>query len=293
MRPGDVEAGVYTLFESPWPACLDDVVDLPSVPAPAAAALALVAGEPPPIEGLLDVLKAHPPLAANVLRVARTAGLPRGQDTTLRGSVIRLGFLHVRNLLVGASLVRSFDAFFAGAPYTREAFWRHSIGVGIVAARLGRAADVSGSIAFLAGLLHDVGKLVLDRHCRAAWSAALRMSRDARLPLHEAEKRMIGGDHATIGAVLLESWKVPEEIAVPVRQHHAPDACPAPHRRVAMLIQIADYLCVERKIGRGGNEWPEMPSPFFLDELRITEAVREASVEGLDRDPLFASLLAL
>jgi putative nucleotidyltransferase with HDIG domain len=280
------------LFDSPWPSRLDEV-DLPSVPAPAAAALALPEGAPPPIERLLDVLKAHPPLAANVLRVARTAGLPGGQDTTLRGSVIRLGFVHVRNLLVGASLLRSFDAFFAGAPYTREAFWRHSIGVGIVAARLGRAAGVSGSIAFLAGLLHDVGKLVLDRHCRAAWSAALRMSRDARLPLHEAETRMIGGDHAAIGAVLLESWKVPEEVAVPVRDHHRPEASPAPHRRVSMLLQIADFLCIERKVGYGGNEWPEMPSPFFLDELKITETVREAALDGLDRDPLFASLLSV
>ncbi|HEX7897166.1 MAG TPA: HDOD domain-containing protein [Planctomycetota bacterium] len=278
------------MFESPWPARLDDVVDLPCVPAPAAAALALDDG---PIEGLLDVLKAHPPLAANVLRFARTAGLPRGDDATLRASVIRLGFVHVRNLLVGASMLRSFDAFFAGAPYSREAFWRHSLGVGFVAARLGRGAGVSGSIAFLAGQLHDVGKLVLDRHCRAAWSAALRMSRDARLPLHEAEKRMIGGDHAAIGAALLQSWKVPEEVAVPVRDHHKPDACPAPHRRVAMLIQIADYLCVERKVGYGGNEWPELPAPAFLDELGITEPIREAALDGLDRDPLFASLLSI
>lgn len=279
------------MFESPWPARLEDVVDLPVIPPPAAAALSM---ENAPIEGLLDVLKAEPSLAINVLRAARTTGLPRAPETTLRGSVIRLGFVHVRNLLVGASVLRSFDSFFAGAPYTREAFWRHSIGVGVVAARLSRAAgDVSGSIAFLAGLLHDVGKLVLDRHCRAAWSAALRMSRDARLPLHEAEKRMIGGDHATIGAVLLESWKVPEEVAVPVRWHHQPEACPAPHKRVSMLLQIADYLCVERKVGYGGNEFPEMPSPLYMDELKITEDVREAALEGIDGDPLFASLLSL
>jgi putative nucleotidyltransferase with HDIG domain len=279
------------VFESPWPARIEDVVDLPVIPPPAAAALSM---ENAPIEGLLDVLKKEPSLAINVLRAARTTGLPRSPETTLRGSVIRLGFVHVRNLLVGASVLRSFDSFFAGAPYTRESFWRHSIGVGVVAARLSRAAgEVSGSIAFLAGLLHDVGKLVLDRHCRAAWSAALRMSRDARLPLHEAEKRMIGGDHATIGAVLLESWKVPEEVAVPVRWHHKPEACPAPHKRTSMLLQIADYLCIERKVGYGGNEFPEMPSPLYMDELKITEDVREAALEGVDGDPLFASLLSL
>lgn len=279
------------MFESPWPAKLEDVADLPSIPAPAAAALAL---EDAPVEKLLDVLKTDPSLAISVLRAAKTAGLPRSPETTLRGSVIRLGFVHVRNLLVGASVLRSFDAFFAGAPYTRESFWRHSIGVGVVAARLSRASgDVSGSMAFLAGLLHDVGKLVLDRHCRAAWSASLRMARDARLPLHEAEKRMIGGNHAEIGAVLLESWKVPEDVAVPVRWHHRPDGSPEPHRRTAMLLQIADYLCIERKVGYGGNEFPEMPSPRYMDELKITEDVREAALAGLDSDPLFASLLSL
>ncbi len=274
---------------SPWPARLEDVVDLPSVPPPAAAALSLEGG---PIEELLAVLKAHPPLAANVLRAARVAGLPPPPEPTLRGSVLRLGFVHVRNLLVGASLLRSFDAFFAGAPYTREAFWRHSIAVGILAARLGRAAgDLSGSIAFLAGLLHDVGKLVLDRHCRAAWSAALRMSRDARLPLHEAERRMIGGNHAEIGAVLLESWKVPPEVVLPVRWHHAPESCPGPSRRMAWLLQAADACGIERRVGYGGNEYPEAPPPAVLRELGITEELREDALRGLDEDPLFTALL--
>lgn len=280
------------MAESPWPARLEEVVDLPAIPAPAAAALALRPSERPPIDALLDVLKNNPPLAANVLRLARTAGLPRAPETTLRGSVLRLGFVHVRNLLVGASLLRSFDSFFAGAPYTREAFWRHAIGVGIVAARLARASgEVSGSIAFLAGLLHDVGKLVLDRHCRAAWSAALRMSRDARLPLHEAETRMIGGQHATIGAVLLESWNVPPEVVGPVRWHHQAERAPVEHRQAARLLNIADFLCIARKVGYGGNEYPEMPSPLHLDELKIDAAVREGAMEGLDSDPLFASLL--
>lgn len=281
------------MADSPWPARLDEVADLPVIPETAAAALALHPGERSAIDELLDVLKKNPPLAAHVLKLARSAGLPRAPETTLRGSLLRLGFVHVRNLLVGASLLRSFDSFFAGAPYTREAFWRHALGVGIVAARLARGSgEVSGSIAFLAGLLHDVGKLVLDRHCRAAWSAALRMSRDARLPLHEAETRMIGGQHATIGTVLLESWKVPPEVAVPVRWHHHPAEAPPEHRKAAKLLQIADYLCIERKVGYGGNEYPEMPSPFHMDELKIDPAVREGAMEGLDGDPLFASLLS-
>lgn len=273
-----------------WPARLEDVVDLPSVPPPAAAAALSLQDES--IEKLLDVLKAHPSVAANVLRAARVAGLPPPPEATLRGSVLGLGFVHVRNLLVGASILRSFDAFFAGAPYTREAFWRHSIAVGIVAARLGRAAgEFSGSIAFLAGLLHDVGKLVLDRHCRAAWSAALRMSRDARLPLHEAERRMIGGNHAAIGSVLLESWKLPDEVVQTVRWHHAPEGCPGASRRVATLLHVADFLCIGRKAGYGGNEYPEPPGAAVLRELRITEEVREDALRGLDEDPLVTSLL--
>jgi putative nucleotidyltransferase with HDIG domain len=273
---------------------LGDVGDLPTIPALATRALAISGDYEAPIDALLELLRLDPPSAAKVLRVANTVWFQRGHRVTdLRAAVVRLGFAHVRNLLVGVSVLKTFDRFFSGAPYSREDFWKHSIGVGIVAARLGREASaLSASRAFLAGLLHDIGKLVLDRRLRESWDAALRMARQHRLPLHEAEARVVGCDHATLGGGLLDQWRIPAEVADPVRAHHQPDACPLPHRRVAMLLQVADVLCIDHRIGYGGNEHPERPSPQVLDALRLTDGLCRAAVEGLDLDPLFAVLLA-
>jgi HD-like signal output (HDOD) protein len=270
------------------------VGDLPTLPVVAARALSITGDLEAPIEAVLELLRMDPPLAAKVLRVANSVWFQRGRSVSdLRSAVVRLGFAHIRNILVGVSVLRSFDAYFAGAPYSREDFWRHCIGVGVVAARLGReAADLSASSAFLAGLLHDVGKLVLDQQLRDPWDAALRMSREYRLPLHEAEARVVGCDHATIGGGLLDLWRIPAEVADPVRWHHRPDGCPAPHRRAAMLLNAADYHCIEHRVGYGGNEHPERPGASILAALRLTEDGCRTAVEGLDRDALFAALLA-
>ena len=273
---------------------LGDVGDLPTIPVLATRALAISGDFEAPIDALLELLRLDPPTAAKVLRVANSVWFHRGHSVTdLRAAVVRLGFAHVRNILVGVSVLKTFDRFFSGAPYSREDFWKHSIGVGIVAARLGReASNLSASSAFLAGLLHDVGKLVLDRQAREPWDAALRMSRQYRLPLHEAESRIIGCDHATLGGGLLDQWGIPAEVADPVRAHHQPDACPLPRRRTAMLLQVADVLCIEHRVGYGGNEHPERPSAKVFDSLRLTDGVCRAAVEGLDLDPLFVALLA-
>ncbi len=272
---------------------LRSVGDLPTIPAIAARALVIAGDVESPIEALLDLLSRDPPLALKVLRVANSVWFQRGRSVQdLRSAVVRLGFSHVRNILVGVAVVRSFDAFFAGAPYSRDDFWKHSIGVGIVAARLAKTGgELSASSVFLAGLLHDVGKLVLDRQFRESWDAALRMSRDYRLPLHAAETRVLGCCHATIGGGLLDLWNIPAEIADPVRSHHQPDACPQAQRRSAMLLQVADVLCIDHRVGYGGNEHPERPAAAILNSLRLTEGLLREAVEGLDHDPLFATLL--
>jgi putative nucleotidyltransferase with HDIG domain len=256
-------------------------------------ALAVASDPDSSAQDLLRVVQQDPPLAAKLVRTANSVFFNRGyQITDLQAAVVRLGFSNVRNLLLGVSVIRSFDAFFAGAPYTREDFWVHSISVGSLAGRLTGAGKVlSSSTAFLCGLLHDIGKLLLDRFLRSDFTQALKIAEECQMPLHEVEERSLGVNHAIIGAGLLEVWKFPEELIEPVRWHHDPESCPESHRAHAQLVQVADYLCITKKLGYSGNPHPASPAPHVMARYGLTEETLEFLFQSLEKDPLADILL--
>ena len=270
------------------------VPDLPSLPVVATMAIAVSNDPDSTASDLLRVIMSDPPLAAKVLRVANSVYYQRGggEVKDLQTAIVRLGFANVRNILVGLSVIRSFDPLFAGAPYTREDFWVHSISTGLLASRLTKsAANLSSSTVFIAGLLHDIGKLVLDRHLREAWNHALSLSRLAALPLHEAEQRTLGADHASVGASVLESWRLSAELVEPVRWHHKPEQAPAHHRTHAAAVHVADYFCIKHRMGYSGNEHPPIPCATLLKQFGATDDVVAEAVASLDQSPLLSLLL--
>lgn len=277
-----------------WPFPLGIVSDLPTIPSVAGLALSVAEDPDATASDLLRVIMSDPPIAAKVLRVANSVYFQRGggEVTDLQTAIVRLGFANVRNLLMGVSVIRSFNAFFVGAPYTREDFWTHSISVGILAARLaGGRESLCSSTSFVAGLMHDLGKLLLDRHARAGWEKSLALARERKLPLFEAERQTFGCDHASVAGALLDLWRFPKEISEPVRWHHDPRACPEAHRLHATLLQVGDAVCNARRIGYGGNDHPAPVSKEMLGTVEVTEPQLEEAVRSLQGEPLLRLLL--
>ncbi len=280
--------------QSAWPFAFGALSDLPTVPSMAALALSVAEDPDSTASDLLRVIMSDPPVAARVLRVANSVYFKRGggEVTDLQTAIVRLGFSNVRNLLMGVSVIRSFDAYFVGAPLTREDFWIHSIAVGVLASRMaGRSENLCSSTAFVAGLVHDLGKLLLDRHARAAWNRSLAVARERRVPLCEAERETLGADHAAVTGALLAAWRFPSEISEPVRWHHDPPSCPEAHRLHAYLLQAADSVASSRRIGSGGDEHPEALSRDCLQALEMGERDVEEAVLSLEGEPLLRLLL--
>ncbi len=277
------------------PLRLGEIKDLPTLPSMAAAALAVAEDPGSTASDLLRVILSDPPIAARVLRVANSVFFHRaagGDVTDLQTAIVRLGFSNVRNLLMGVSVIRSFNAFFVDSPYTREDFWVHSISVAALTGRLSRADErISSSTAFVAGLLHDIGKLILDRYHRDPFTHALRLAQGERIPLDEAERRRFGSDHAAIAGELLDTWHFPRELSDPVRYHHDPERCPERHRLHAMLVQAADYLCNVHGVGYSGNAHPAAPPARYFEQLKIREDEIESHLEALRSEPLLVALL--
>jgi HD-like signal output (HDOD) protein len=272
---------------------LTDLPDLPTLPAVALQAAAIAEDPSSTASDLLRVIMTDPPIASKVLKVANSVHFHRGHAVTdLQTAIVRLGFSNVRNLLLGVAVMRPFGAAFAGAPYSREDFWTHSVAVGAAAARLAPdGEELCASTAFVSGLLHDLGKLVLDRYARDGFLHAIRLSQAEGIPLHEAERRRFGRDHAQVAGELLEAWRFPRELTEPVRWHHDPDSCDPAHRGHARALRAADWICSAHGPGSGGNAHPARPTDAELARLGLDEARVRELVRGLESEPLLAALV--
>jgi HD-like signal output (HDOD) protein len=272
---------------------LRNLRELPSLPAVAIQALAVADDPSATASDLLRVIMSDPPLAAKLLRVANSVHFHRGYDVSdLQTAIIRLGFSNVRNLLMGVAVIRSFNSYFAGTPFTREDFWVHSIAVGVTASRLsGGSEQLCASSAFVMGLLHDIGKLVLDRTAREPFAGAVRAARDRKTPLFEEERLALGCDHAAVAGELLSAWKFPSELVEPVRWHHEPRRCDPSHRPHAVLLQTADWICNVYRFGSSGNPHPKPPAPESLIRLRVTGQSIQSIVQSVQNEPLLSLLL--
>ncbi|MBI3854155.1 MAG: HDOD domain-containing protein [Planctomycetes bacterium] len=272
---------------------LDSLDDLPSLPAAAIQALSVADDPSSTASDLLRVIMSDPPLAAKVLRVANSVHFHRGHDVSdLQTAIVRLGFSNVRNLLMGVAVMRSFNPFFAGSPYTREEFWVHSIAVGVTASRLsGRSEQLCASSSFVMGLLHDIGKLVLGRSARDRFAQSIQLSLGGKIPLFEAERLRLGCDHAAVSGELLAAWKFPRELVEPVRWHHEPRNCEAAHRPHAIILQTADWICNVHHLGKAGNAHPVAPAAESLIKLGVTGESIASIVQAVENEPLLNLLL--
>ena len=221
------------------------VKSLPSMPTTVVALGQAVADDRCTVDRIMDVLAKDPGLSATMLRLANSvayASSTRVMD--LRNAIMRLGFDPILNLGRSAAIMRSYR----GAHHL-DAFslWQHSVAVGLVArgiCRLQKRHYLDDS-AYLAGLLHDIGKIALDR-CFTEEYAPVVKAQEAGLSCLDAETQLLGINHAEVGALVAINWNFPEEMVAAIRDHHDPQ----PQAFLASLIQLSDLL-VRTRIPNG------------------------------------------
>jgi putative nucleotidyltransferase with HDIG domain len=140
-----------------------------------------------------------------------------------------------------------------GYSLDRGLLWRHSIACGLCARNVAAMVGYRDrEEAYVAGLLHDVGKLIIDRHLRAEFAQVFQVVEREGIPFPEAERMVIGFDHAQIGEIVLGKWGLPATLAEAVGYHHSPLASTGtsllPH-----IIHVADAITLMLGIGVGGD----------------------------------------
>jgi len=223
------------------------MIELPTMPEVVVKLSQVMADPDASAEAVAAVLSKDPAIATNMLRIVNSAyyGLPvRVSSVSLAVSV--LGFNMMKKIALKAAV---FSVFGSKRDKIQQfdpaAFWQHAIFTGIAARALGaqsrRFADSHAEDLYIAGLLHDIGKLVMLEKATPKYLACLRKAAQSRRPESEVELQEFGFSHTDVGSVLAIRWSLPEDLAIAIRYHHYPSRDPF-HRSLSSLIHLSDHL---------------------------------------------------
>ncbi len=170
---------------------------------------------------LADTISHDQALAARTLRVANSSfyGLP-SKVKTINQAIMVLGFDTVRSLVSAGAIVRALPG--TGSHLDLAQFWRHSMATAVCARNIARRTRLNQEYAFLSGLLHDIGRLVLATRFPQQYAAAMDWRDQHDSWQVDAEQQVLGIDHQQVGLMLAESWKFPALIQRAIGHHHAP-----------------------------------------------------------------------
>ncbi|RMF05731.1 MAG: HDOD domain-containing protein [Chloroflexi bacterium] len=233
-------------------ACVDDLKALPTT---IVRALQLLDEPGVSVNEIVSVLSVDQAITARLLKLANSAYYgTRYRASTLHEAVMRLGFKRTKNLLFALSYSTLLSRRVAGYNLGRGELWRHSVAVALTAQRLSeRVAYAAPDEAYVAGLLHDIGKLMLDQYFTMDWDALLASVRSHNQTLIEAEESWWGMNHAQVGAELARKWDLPAVLVDAIEFHHTPQQADQ-NQKLAAIVNLANIICLELGIGLADPE---------------------------------------
>jgi len=258
----------------PMPFSANKNFEIPSIPLVLIRIIRALDDDSRTAKELEELILHDPALAARILRLANSAFYSfRAEVKTISHAITLLGMNLVTSLAIGINI---FDSFTKGAKSEAaqiSSLWTHSCAVAVLVKeiwtrRSGRAKE--GEFAFLCGLLHDLGKVVLFKTYPGHYSslfAAAKSENDPSISIYEQEN--YGADHALIGEMLAKQWGFPPELATVIRKHHDPLALEVP---MISAVTLADLLAKELKIGYDGDDGLNEGLSQIQSKLNVTES---------------------
>jgi len=229
------------------------IINLPTLPTVVAKMLEMLDNPRTSAAQLGRLISGDQVLTAKVLKLANSAFYAFPQPiSTVNLAVVVLGFDVIKNLVIGISVIESFSKE-ADGYFDVMRFWEHSIGCGVAGRMLARMHGyrVSGE-AFTAGLLHDIGKLVMREHLRTEFLEVLERVNQEGKSFLEVEEELLGVTHAEIGSWLAERWNFPAVLQEAILCHHKPGEAKR-EPMLAAIAHFADVICKHAEVGFSGD----------------------------------------
>ena len=216
-------------------------------------------------------------LVIRTLKLANSAAYGISRDiSSVTEAIAMLGYKNISNIVLSASVYSVMDKSLQGYALDRGQLWKHSLTVAYaaryIAQRFGKSIPEE---AYVGGLLHDIGKVVLNDYVRFGYGIIVKLVEEKQVPFIEAETQVLGFDHAQVGAMLVEKWGLPEAYGYAVAYHHAPDSVPPEKREkfqpIADVVHTANTLCLMLGVGIGADGLQNPMYPQVFERLGIED----------------------
>lgn len=277
-----------------------EITTLPTLPQVASRLMRTVNSPETSAADVAEIVSRDMSLAARILRLANSAfyGMPR-TITNLTNAVVILGTKVINTLVLTVTV---FDMFPEDSSnkrlFDRSVFWRHCLGCGVMAKMLSTKINknliLDAEEAFCAGLLHDIGKVVMEQYLHEDFREALKYGAENKISSAEAERRVLGYTHCDVADWLTEQWELPLVLRFPMLYHHWPEEASEYHDTV-VLCNVADAL--SHVAGEGINDGSASPSGYEenltalgIDQQSVEKVLDDFPAE-LDRAGAFLELV--
>jgi putative nucleotidyltransferase with HDIG domain len=264
---------------------LGTIKDLPTLPAVLRQVSSLIETNETDLKKIADVITTDSALSLRILRLVNSAfyGLPN-RVTSLQHAVVALGLRAVYNLMLGLTVVKMFKN--GKSPhFDPEMLWRHSFGCALLSEKIaGLVKYTFPDECFIAGLLHDMGRLVFDQYLHDRFSEASRYSAERKCSLLKGEKEVIGFDHAEAGAWLAQRMIIPDSFVNVIQYHHKPSKLAvdgSQYRDIVRITSTSNKICILRKVGDSGESMVEDDQDMLnckdlgVDEAELADEVKK------------------
>jgi putative nucleotidyltransferase with HDIG domain len=208
---------------------------------------------------LTKVISLDPVLTGKLMQLVNSAyfGFSREIISPVR-AVVMLGMNTVKNLVLGSSVMSAFGKRKNFRALNMDMFWKHSLGVGVIAKLIAQKRNIDKKFwegYFIAGLLHDIGKIPLNSRFSDEYLNILKIPENESLPLFVSEKKILGIDHAHVGNLIAENWKLGEEISDTITYHHTPETYQGMQNDILFTVILSDHFANSSEIGFSGNRY--------------------------------------
>ncbi len=228
---------------------MEDVQSLPTLPPIVSKLNEMVNDQEVTASRLGKIIEKDQVLTAKLLKMVNSSffGFPQ-RISTIPNALVLLGFNVIKTLIVTSSIFEVMQA-------SDVKLFEHSLGcaaaAGIIARRRGikNPEEVS-----TAGLIHDLGKIVMRAEFPEEYDRILAAARERRISVREVEEEIVGMGHGEIGGLLASRWNLPESLVLPVRFHHTPERA-GDHKKIAAIVHFSDILVRAVGYGSGGDPW--------------------------------------